>query len=213
MATSHPGADRSRPVERFKPTSGMFIGWAGVVVMAVAVAWTAYAVHTVTGLRVALGAAFFGIVVWATQLRPRAAAYPHHLVLRNSVRDTAIPLRAIDEVAVGQSLHVVAGDKRHVCVGIGNPLRADLKARRRGQRSLLGESRWHEFAERAERAAPEQTAMTYQTFVVTRIEELVEAAKKAPAPEEPQQVTRTWAWPEVAGLVVTGAAFLATFLL
>ena len=35
-----------------------------------------------------------------------------------------------------------------------------------------------EFSEKAELAAPDQTAMSYQTFVVTRIEELVDQAKR-----------------------------------
>jgi hypothetical protein len=214
MSTSPQAQSRPRPVERFKPTSGLFLGWAGLVCVAVAVLWVAYAVHSVVGLRVALGAAFFGIVVWATQLRPRATAYPHHLVLRNAVRDTTIPLRRIDEVAVGQSLQVFADDQRHVCIGIGNSLRNELRLQRRRNRdnSPLGQSRWKDFADRANRAAPDQTAMSYQTFVVTRIEQLVEDAKKQPTPEKPQRVRHTWAWPEVAGLVVTGVAFVATFL-
>lgn len=203
----------SKPVERFKPTSGMFLGWAGVACAAVAIVYCALAVHTVTGLRIALGALVFGLVVWITQLRPRATAYPHHLVLKNVLRDTSIPLAAIDEVSVRQTLRVLAGDQRHVCIGIGVPVREELRQRRKNRSQMLGTSRWGEFIEQAERAAPDQTGMSYQTFVVTRIEELVEQEKKQPRSGPQRGVRRVWAWPEIAALAVTVVALLASFLL
>jgi hypothetical protein len=201
------------PVERFKPTNGMFVGWAGLACAAVAVVYCAGWVHTLTGLRVALGAVFFAIVVWVTQLRPRATVYPHHLVLKNALRDTSIPLAAIDEVSVRQTLRVFADDQRHVCIGIGVPVREELRRKRKNRPNLLGASRWGEFIERAERAAPDQTAMPYQTFVVTRIEELVEQEKKQAGDRPPRAVRRHWAWPEITALAVTGTGFLATLLL
>jgi hypothetical protein len=212
MSTARATSTRPRPLERFKPTNGMFVGWAGLVCAAVAVVWCIVAVHSLAGLRVALGAAFFGLVVWATQLRPRAAAYPHRLVLKNPLRDTSIPFRAIDEVSVRQTLRVVAEGQRHDCIGIGNSVRDELRKSRKKHESLLGHSRWHEFAERAERAAPDQTAMPYQTFVVTRIEELVEQEKRTPSPGEPERVRKTWAWPEVVALAASALAFGVSFL-
>lgn len=213
MSAAGTASRRPGPVERFKPTSGMFSGWAGLVCAAVAVVYCAVGVHSVVGLRVGLGAAFAGIVVWVTQLRPRAVAYPDELLLKNSLRDTSIPLAAIDEVSVRQTLRVTVEDQQHVCIGIGQSAREELRRRRRNTQSLLGQSRWHEFAERADRAAPDQTAMSYQTFVVTRIEELVEQAKKERPDEPPGPVRRTWAWPELAGLAVTGVGFLLSLLL
>ncbi len=212
MSASRTDAARPQPVERFKPTTGFFLGWAGLVCAAVAVGYCLVSVHTVTGLRVSLGALFSAVVVWATQLRPRATVYPHHLVLKNSLRDTSVPLGAIEQVSVRESLHVYAGDARHVCIGIGEPIRAELKRRRRKQQSMLGSGRWHEFAEMAERAAPDQTAMSYTTFVVTRIEELVEQEKKELRGAAPGGVRRMWAWSVIGALAVTGLGFLATFL-
>ncbi len=210
MSAAGTDSARPQPVERFKPTNGIFVGWAGLVSAAVAIVYTALAVHTMTGLRVGLGAVFLAMVVWVTQLRPRATAYTHRLVLKNSLRDTSIPLASIDEVSVRETLRVFAGDQRHVCIGIGRPIRDELRQRRKQRHDLLGTSRWHEFAELAERAAPDQTAMSYQTFVVTRIEELVEQAKKRPR-TEPEDVRRLWAWPELALLAVSGVAFVLTF--
>jgi hypothetical protein len=207
-----------RAVERFQPTSGVFVGRAGLLLCAVAIGYVALSVHTVTGLRVGLAVAFFGILVWMTQLRSRATVYPDRLLLRNSVRDAVLPLALIDEVSVRQTLNVWVGDRRYVCVGIGSSLRSMFKESRRSRdgSSLLGAGRWREFAERAERAAPDQSAMSYETFVVTRIEELVEQAKKAAARAGGTvdvAPTQPFAWPEIVALTVTGVAFVVSLFL
>ena len=58
--------------------------------------------------------------------------------------------------------------------------------------------------------------MSYQTFVLTRLEELVDQAKREhrrdpDATHEPAR--HVLAWPEVAALVVTGLAFGVSLLL
>ncbi|MGZ4438547.1 MAG: hypothetical protein ACXVW0_08625 [Nocardioides sp.] len=215
MTSTPRSASRPKPVERFAPTSGLFLGWAGLAFAAVAVVWVAFEVHTVTGLRVGLGAAVFALVVWMTQLRPRAAAYPRDLVLRNSVRDTHIPLHAVEEVTVRQSLQVYADGRRHVCIGIGRSAREQLKATRRRRQQTMGfSSRWQEFKGKAEMAGLDERAMTYATFVETRIDELAEQARKEQVRDSrPSDVRRTWAWPEVGALAVTTVAFVVACLL
>lgn len=216
MNASREDTASTRPVERFKPTSGIFVGYAGLVFVAVVVVYVAVSVHTVTGLRVALGMLFFGVLVWMTQLRSRATAYPDRLLLKNAVRDAVIPLVLIEEVSVRQTLNVWVGERRFICIGIGRSLRSMVKGRKRSP-STLGSGRMHAFSELAERAAPDQTAMSYDAFVVTRIEQLVEDAKK----EAAKQGTATgdarprnrYAWPEVAALVVTGAGFVLSYVL
>jgi hypothetical protein len=209
MATSQPHPRQHQPVERFKPTGGQFVGYVGLAAAAVAVGYVALNVHTVTGLQVALGAVFLGVVVWVTQLRPRATAYPRHVVLKNSVRDAHVPLALVDEVSIGQTLNLWVGDRRYMCIGIGQSFREDLRARRRKE-NVSGGSRLTQLTLMAERASTDERAMSYQTFVVTRLEELVEQAKKEPGdhPHAPRYVV---AWPEVAVLVVTGLAFLVSF--
>jgi len=210
---SHTSA-RPRPVERFAPTSGLFLGWFGVAACTVALVWVALTAHTTTGLRVGLGAVLFALVVWVTQLRPRALAYGDHLLLRNAIRDTRVPLTAIDDVRVTQSLQVWTGERRHLCIGIGHSVRQQLKVKKRRRAQLLSPSRWQAFSEAAEMAAPDQTAMSYATFVETRITELVEAARKENhGPDATAaDVRRSWAWPELAALAVAGAALLVTFV-
>ena len=213
MATSQSSADRPRPVERFKPTGGQFVGYAGLVAAALALGYVVLFVHTVTGLRVALGAVFFGVVVWVTQVRPRATAYPRHVVLKNSVRDAHVPLAVVDEVAMAQMLNLWVGDQRYVCIGIGQSVREDLKARRRKQDVTGGGSRLTQLTLMAERASTDERAMSYQTFVVTRLEELVEKAKREPAAEPHPPARYVVAWPEVVAIVVTGLAFLVSLFL
>ena len=211
-------SDQPRPLERFRPTTGTMVGYAGLGLAAFAVLYVAFAVHTIAGLRVALAALFGALVVWVTQLRPRAVAYPESLLLKGPVQDTDIPYLVIDEVALGQTLNIWVNGERHVCIGIGLSIGSDMRQRAKKQRhnSLLSSSRAREFSEKAEMAAPDQRAMSYHTFVVTRIEELVEQARKeaardgaAPTPE----VRRSLAVPEIVGLVVTGTAFLASLFL
>lgn len=214
--TSSSGAGTStEPVERFKPTSGIGVGYAGVLLVLLTIGYVAVYVHTTTGLRVALGAALFGFVIWVTQLRPRATAYPERLVLKNSLRDYVIPLALVGDVNVRQTLNVWVGDHRYVCIGIGSSLRSLVKSGDRGSSTtFLMTSRWREYAFRAEQA-PDNATMTYETFVVTRIEELVQQAKKASDGEaaDRQAAESRWAWPEIAGLVVLGLAFVVSFFL
>jgi hypothetical protein len=164
-----------RVLERFKPTTGLIPGYAGLAIALFTIAYVVLNVHTVTGLRIALAAVFAGVVVWVSQLRPRATAYTSFLELRGALRDAHVPYVLIDDVRMGQTLNVYADDRRFVCIGIGKSLGSDLKQRAKKERqgSMLGRGRYREFADRAERAAPDQTAMSYHTFVVTRIEEIV----------------------------------------
>jgi len=204
---------RARPVERFKATSGFFAGYTGLVFAAFAIGYVLINVHTVTGLRVALGMTLFGLVTWVTQLRSRAAAYPDHLLLKNSVRDVVIPLTLIDKVTARQTLNVWVGERRYVCIGIGTPIRSIFKNRKSSAASPLGMGRMREFSEMAERAAPDQTAMAYEAFVVTRIDELVETAKKKPAGVAGTATDHyVYAWPEIAALLITGVAFLVSMV-
>ena len=212
MASLRAGTKTPAPIEKFKPTNGFIIGYAGLVMCAFAVVYAAVSVHTLAGLRVALGFALGGLVAWLSLLRPRAAVYPGVLRLRNSLLDVEVPLALIDDVTVRQTLNVWVGERRYVCVGIGRSRRRMFKSRRPGITALLGMERLHSYAEEANRPATDQTGMLYETYVVTRIEELVEEARKQLAGEPPQgQVRRLPAWLEIAALAVLTIAFAVTF--
>ena len=91
----------------------------------------------------------------------------------------------------------------------------DMVRRRRSAAapSLLGTSRVREFVDMAEKAAPEQTTMSYQSFVEVRIDELVAQAKKEAAGEPAAGPRRLYAWPEIAALALTGPAFAVSLFL
>jgi hypothetical protein len=211
---AHP--DDERVLEQFKPTTGVFIGIAGLLVAAFTLGYVLLNVHSVVGLRIGLGAVFGAVVIWVSQLRPRVTAYTKDLHLKGSVRDARVPYVLIDEVTMAQTLNVWVGEQRFVCIGIGKSLGSDIRQRAKKERhgSLLGASRTREFSEKAEVAAPDQTAMSYHTFVVTRIEELVDHAKRelrrSGGSTEGEEVRRPYAVPEIVALAVTGLAFVAS---
>jgi hypothetical protein len=218
MEQSSERSVRGRPVEHFKPTTGAILGWAGIALAVFAIGYCALEVRNIVGLRVALGAAAAGVVVWMTQLRPRATAYDESLVLRGSVRDVEVPYVAIEEVSVTQMLNVHVEGRRYVCVGIGKPIVTDVRQRAKKERqsnALGGGGRLRQFSEKADMAAPDQTAMSYQTFVVTRIEELVDQAKRRARDRRDDSIPPVRSRvtvPEVAALVVTLVAFVVACL-
>ena len=204
-----------RPLERFKPTSGLFTGYAGMALAACAFGYCALFVHSVVGLRVALAAVLGGVVIWVTQLRPRVTAYPDELLLRGSVKDARIPYLAIEEVTITQMMNVFAAGKRYVCVGIGKGIVSDVRQRAKQERAAAKNTagRWREFSEKAERASLDERALSYHTFVTTRIEELVDEARrnaKRRGDETVPPVRAFWARPELAALAVSSLAFVAS---
>jgi hypothetical protein len=213
MAPLRAGTNAPGPIEKFKPTNGFIIGYTGLALCAFAVVYAAVSVHTLTGLRVALGFALGGLVAWVALVRPRAAVYPGVLRLSNSLVDVDIPLVLVDEVSVRQTLNVWVGTRRYTCVGIGRSRRRMLKTRRPGITALLGMERLHSYAEESNRPALDQGGMLYETHVVTRIEQLVEEARQAAREQPPhERVRRLPAWPEIAGLTVLAVAFVVSLV-
>lgn len=204
-------AGRSRPVERFTPTNGLAAGWCGLVLAAAVIVYAALTEHSTLGLRLALGAALAGVLVWVTQLRPRVTALPDALLMHGSISDVTIPYVLVDEVTMGQTLNVWAGGRRYVCVGIGRSLGYDVRQKFRAQRSggLLGENRAAGFGAEATRL----TGPTYQSFVLSRILDLVAQARRGGAPSSEPEVRKVYAVPELVGLAVTAAAFLVSLML
>lgn len=215
MTPAQEAPGRPEPVERFQPTSGRFIGYAGLVVIAGLLVFLVVSEHTVAGLRIGAGLLFAAVLIWATQLRPRAIAYRDSLLLRNSFRDATVPLVLIDDVSVRRMLNVWVGEKRYVCIGIGSSLRKMVKSKSRGPSTILGWDKLERYTEEATPLRPDQTATDYATFVETRLQALVEEAKRRTSPEDAtaEQPRETFARLEIAGLVVTGLALVVSLLL
>ena len=221
MTAPQDSATTTESLERFRPTSGRLVGSLSLLVVAGLLVHPAVDVRTAAGQRLAAGLALVAVLVWMTQLRPRATLYRDALHLRNVLRDVTVPLAVVDEVTVRRTLDVRVGETRYVCVGIGKPLRAVLRpGSGRGPSTLLGWDRLTAYTEEATPPRPDESALSYQEYVQTRIGDLVadararagagaEAGAGAGTPGAPR--TR-WAWPEVVALVVTGVLFAATFV-
>jgi hypothetical protein len=183
-------------VERFHATNGRTSGWLGLVCAAVILVLAIAGWSTGRPLGVAILALLGALLVWVVMLRPAMWATGRDLVLRSMYHTDAIPLAAIDRVAVGQVTAVSVGGRRYVSPVVGYTARPTVK-----QRSA---------AKKADAKAA--TALdTYQVFVEERISHLAGEARDRYA-DAAGPVRRTYAWPEVAGTVVLVAAFLVWLL-
>lgn len=209
MAGTRGDTTTGEPVERFRATTGHVTGIFGLLIAAATLGYVVLRVHSVTGLRLAFAMAVFATLVWVSQLRPRATAYPETLVLRNMFRDTFVPLRLIEEVAVRQMLYVWVGDRRYGCVGIGRSVRS-LVGHKRPSARVLGFGKMVDEAEKIDIPHPEHTAMPYATFVEIRIDDLAKFARKQPVTEPAATVRTRWAWPEIVVLAVSCVGFVVT---
>lgn len=188
------------PVERFRPTSGRILG---VLALALAVAVVVIGVvdrESGFPAPVVAAAVVFGILVWSAMLRPKVWVTEQDLVMRNMLHTVCIPLAAIEQVVVRQVLAVSAGEKRFVSPAIGR--------------------NWRQ-AYRSNRAARQPTALeSYPVFVEERIAQLAEDARSKTGVELlsdeqlvlAEDVRRTWAWPEIAALALSSAAFVLTLV-
>ena len=188
-APNSQGSAETGYVERFAPTSGRVMG---VLAVGLALATMVYALFDgEDGFEapVAWGAAFAAILSWAALLRPAVRVESDRLVLRNMLDSHHIPLAAVDEVVIRQVLAVRAAEKRYVSPAIGHSFMRTMrpKTERGGDRSF-----------------------TYQDYVRDRILDLADGARRRLAGGGPPTATRTWALPEIAGLVVTAVGLVAT---
>jgi len=205
---SDPGtqSDGGHPVERFGPTSGQVSGYVGLALAGVTVGYVAVAEPTLAGLQVALGALVLAALAWAVGLRPRVLATRDRLVMRNAFRDTHVPLAAVEHVTLGQALTVWAEGERHRCLGVSRSGRAQMRAQRRQAAAAQ-----HGAGEALAAAAAHDLAQ--ETYAVRRLRELVQGAQHDAGEGETGPVRHTWAWPEVAAVVVTGLALALSLVL
>lgn len=144
---------------------------------------------------------FFGVLIWSVLVRPAVVLHPEHLELRNVLRDTAIPYRRIAEVRVEHVTVVEAGGRRYLGTGLG---RARRSLRREGAGGPGGGidvlARFGSTFDASDRDRTSVGAMV-QTKVRHRVWQAEGTERGEPGP-----VRRTWAWPELAALVVLAGA-------
>lgn len=180
-------------VERFHATNGRVGGYLGLGCAALVLVLALAAGDTGRPLGVAIAACLGGLLVWAALLRPALWVTRRHLVMRGMFHTDHVPLGAIRQVAVAQVLAVSAHGKRYVSPVIGHSARAALR------------TRWG-VEPRRKPAAP-----AYPAFVEERIRQLVDEHAGQPG-VQPDDVRRTYAWPEIAGVAVGVVALLVWWL-
>jgi hypothetical protein len=185
------GSAESGYTEKFPPTSGRVPGTIAVLLCAALAAYAVFDGAGGFGAPVAWGAAFAGILSYAALLRPGVRVESDSLVLRNMLDTNVVPLAAIDEVAVRQVLAIRVDEKRYVSPAIGTSFFRVIRPKV------------------SHNGMPE---LTYPDYVRDRILHLADGARRrTPAPDRPP-ATRTWAWPEIAALLVTALGLVVAIL-
>ncbi len=196
------------PVERFHPTSGVWLGWAGIAFLlgsAVVVLWSSTSVVSVA---TAIGLCWGALVVWLTLVRPTLRAHADHLLLRNILRDTEVPWHLVDDVVVRHTLRVYVDDEVHHGVALSRSTRQMLRQGQpnapRGLLNIIGSRSMEEHAQSPTLSGTYQSSMDYPDFVEIRLMEL--ASKRAEASRQRDAVTQRWA------TIVTATFVLLTLL-
>ena len=183
--------DGSQPgyVEKFPPTSGRIIGIIALLLCAAVLVYALVDGYGGIGVEVAWGAAFVGLVSYAALLRPAVRVDSGSLVLRNMLDTNVVPLASIDEVAVRQVLAVRTDEKRYVSPAIGTSFLRTIRPRNTAMATL-----------------------SYPEYVRDRILHLADGARRRNGDGDTPPVRREWAWPEIAGLVVTALGLVVAIV-
>ena len=148
-------------------------------------------------LAVTLGAVLFGLLAYATFVRPRVGVERGELVLHHLYSTQRLPVAAVESVAIGRTFEATAAGRHYVSSAIMRPLRQAI--------SLQGP------------ATPETS---YPDFVEARIRSLADDARATAgiARESEEQwalaedVRRTWDWPLIGVTVVVAVAFVVAIV-
>lgn len=186
--------------QRFPPTSGVATGWVGVTLSAAAVTTALITDPSRIGVRYALGAGVFGVLMWCFMLRPRVAIGPQVLELRNAFSSWHVPLVEVRRVAVRAITRVYTEDRRFDGVAVGRPVRAMVRSRvRPGDIPDLVASR------------DQLDSDLVADFVTDQI--LIAADRARDEGHQPVAAVRTWALPELVALGLLSAGLVLSFLL
>ena len=165
-------------------------------------------------LPVVAGVILAAVLIWATMLKPQVSVRDHHLVLRNSLETSRIPLAAIDELAVRQVLAVRVGRKRFVSPGVGRSARQAIKSSRAAppDHSNLALGPFG-----GSSPAQVKGGIAYADFVEQRIKDLVALDRERRGvrahESEASEVTRETAFIEIVALVASVAFLVVAILL
>jgi hypothetical protein len=125
-------------VEKYHQTGSRFLGVLGVVLALVAAVGTLADGVSRGDVAWIGGFVVMGLLSWAAMVRPQVRLTAEDLVLRNMLVTVSVPLAAVDNVAVGRVLVVVAGGRRLISSAVSRPQREVLMRRRTEDRNPGG---------------------------------------------------------------------------
>lgn len=189
--------------QRFGPTQGLVTGWVGMVAVAAVTVGVLADRQDVVGIRIALMALCFGVVVWCFMLRPRVGVEAGRVHLINPLRDTSIPVTRIDQFSIGAATAVRVGERKYVGIGVGRKrnLGSAYRQRAGGMHGRLQEI-----------GTPSRQVTGLADFVERQIDDSRSLAKYDP-PLEDQEIHRIWAVPELAVFGVLLVGVVVTFVI
>ncbi len=172
-------------IEQFASSSGRFMGWVGVGVGLVVAAGAALT-ETADNRGLIFGGIALAGITWVTMIRPRASAHQRALLLRNMVRDTAIPWARIQRCATNQTLQVRTDEKVYHGLGVTRSARRIMIEDRGAVPITTGIVSKFARTSPTEPSGPslakqEQLGGTYTGYVESRINGLVASADKTDA--------------------------------
>lgn len=191
----------------FGPSSGVLVGWSGLVLCVVLGAAFATGSSALVGARWALGAALVATLIWCVMLRPQIVIQaPEQLVLRNMISTWQVPLAGVEQVVIRALTSVHTAEGKYDAVAVGKPRKRRSTGRFLGLGPMPGTPpRVPEVASRP------RTPADRAEVVTTLILGAAEAARLAG--HEPTPVRRIWAVPELAAIGSLAIALAVTLVL
>lgn len=189
-------------MKRFGPTNGGMTGWGGLVLSAafiLVVMWQDRHDHWGLGhWPVLVGALLVALLLWATMLRPRILVGTERVVLQGTFRDVELPLVAITDVAIGAFTKISIEEQVYASPAVGRGRHRPPRPRAAEQAERLGERP----------SAPPR--MSEADAFESALDRAIEQAGLVGAPADP--VRRSWAVPELVGVLVLGVLLLVGVL-
>ncbi len=195
--------------EKFGPTNGRVPGALGIAaVLVAAVAALADGWHD-SDLLLLSCLALASLLIWVVMFRPAVRSDGALLHMRNMVSTTTVPLPLIDKALVGAMLMVRVGHTTYKSIALQRSRRKGRSRDGAGLRSARGGSHQHTVMPMGSIA---KEFGDYSDFVEERIKYLADEARvHRRGVGEP--VRLTWAWPEIAGIVVLSLVVLGELIL
>lgn len=196
----------------FGPTSGVILGWIGIVLCAFLGATFAAGSSTLVGARWVIGALLAAGLIWCVMLRPRIAIQaPDRLVLRNTISTWLVPLVSVEAVEIRAMTSVRTAEGTFHAVAVGKPRKRRTSSRFLGFVPMLSGGVSPDPVRADGGSARAKTPTDLAEVVTTLILGAADTARHTGQQSTP--VRRIWAVPELAVLGALAIALIVACLL